>query len=161
MYRIRGRYTDLLRKQMKSVSRKQARGLLSRGFCVQRDNARNHAARHTVKQNLVLKLGGAIPFALFTKYDIQQLSPLLPIENAILGRRSRSDNEVRQAVHHWLDQQSQGFNSRGIYDLEESWRGVCVCVECVGDYTKNDYHLWYLFLLRIILYNFFLFLFNL
>jgi hypothetical protein len=119
----------------------KSRGLLSRGFCVQGDNSRIYAARHAVKQIQDLKLGlrGAILSALFMRFNFQQLSFLLPIEDTILGCRLRWDDKVRKAVYHWLAQQSQGFNSRGIYNLGERWRGVCV--ESVGDYTKNDYHL--------------------
>ena len=78
--------------------------MLSRGVCVQRDNARPHAVRHTVKQIQDLKLGGAIPSALFTRFGIQQFSPLLPVEDAILECRFGLDDEVRQALYDWLTQ---------------------------------------------------------
>jgi hypothetical protein len=46
----------MLRNQLKPVIPTQRRGLSSSGVCMPHDNARNHTARHTVKQIQDLKL---------------------------------------------------------------------------------------------------------
>jgi hypothetical protein len=43
------RYSDMRRNQLKSAIGSKRRGLSSSGVCPQHDNARRHAARHTVK----------------------------------------------------------------------------------------------------------------
>jgi hypothetical protein len=56
MFMNNERYSDVLRRRLKPATRRKRRCQLSSGVCPQRDNARTHTARHTVKQIHNLKL---------------------------------------------------------------------------------------------------------
>jgi hypothetical protein len=58
---------------------------------------------------------------------------LWPLIDALRGRRFRSDEEVKEAVHDWLAQLPKDFFSRGIYALVERRRRV----EHGRDYTED------------------------
>jgi hypothetical protein len=82
---------------------------------VQHDNARHHAARHTLKaiQDLQLEVLPQL------QYSPNFLSPsnfnlLWPIKDVPLGRNFRPDEEVKQAVHVLLARRPKYF-FRGIY----------------------------------------------
>jgi len=57
-----------------------------------------------------------------------------PLKEAMGGKRFRSEEEVRHAVHGWLCGQPKEFFSKGIYALCKRWR---TCIERGGDYFEK------------------------
>jgi histone-lysine N-methyltransferase SETMAR len=56
------------------------------------------------------------------------------LKKALRGRRFRSDEEVRQAVHTWLCDQTKTFFSDGIKKLVERCKK---CVDKQGDFVEK------------------------
>jgi hypothetical protein len=50
------------------------------------------------------------------------------------GKRFSSDEEVKEAVMTWFEEQSKGFLSRGIKSLQQKWKK---CIELLGDYIEK------------------------
>ena len=57
-----------------------------------------------------------------------------PLKEAMGGKKFRSDEEVRLAVHEWLRGPPKDFFSKGIYALCKRWR---IFIECGGDYVEK------------------------
>jgi hypothetical protein len=71
------RYSDMLRNQFQPEIRRQGRGLLCTGECLQHDNDRHHTARQTVIQIKDFKLEVLNPYAIFTIFHTQRFLSLL------------------------------------------------------------------------------------
>jgi hypothetical protein len=56
------------------------------------------------------------------------------LEEALLGRRFRCDEDVKNAVHRWLCTQPKTFYYDGIKKLMGRWKN---CVEKQGDYMEK------------------------
>jgi hypothetical protein len=52
----------------------------------------------------------------------------------LCGKRFSSDEDVKEAVTTWFEEQSTDFFSRGIKSLQQKW---VKCVELLGDYTEK------------------------
>ena len=50
------------------------------------------------------------------------------------GKRFSSDEEVKEAVTTWFEQQSKDFFSRGIKSLQQKW---AKCIELLGDHIEK------------------------
>jgi hypothetical protein len=51
-------------------------------------------------------------------------------EKILQGKRFSSDEEVKEAVTTWFEEQSKDFFSRGIKSLQQKW---VKCIELLGD----------------------------
>ena len=95
-------YSDLLQNHLRPAIKSKRRGLLSSGVLLQHDNARPHTACTTV---------ATITDLHFECLPHPPCSPDLapsdfhmfgPLKEAMGGKKFRSDEEVRHAVHEWL-----------------------------------------------------------
>ena len=50
------------------------------------------------------------------------------------GKRFSSDEEVKEEVTTWFEEQSKDFFSRGIKSLQQKW---ATCIELLGDYIEK------------------------
>jgi len=50
------------------------------------------------------------------------------------GKRFSSNEEVKEAVTTWFEEQSKYFFSRGINSLQQKW---AKCIELLGDYIEK------------------------
>jgi len=50
------------------------------------------------------------------------------------GKRFSSDEEVKEAVLTWLEEQSKDIFSRGIKSMQQKWTK---CIELLGDYIEK------------------------
>ena len=50
------------------------------------------------------------------------------------GKRFSGDEEVKEAVTTWFEEQSKNFLSRGIKSLQQKW---AKCIELLGDYIEK------------------------
>jgi len=50
------------------------------------------------------------------------------------GKRFSSDEEVKEAITNWFEEQSKDYFSRGIKWLQQKW---AKCIELLGDYIKK------------------------
>ena len=57
-----------------------------------------------------------------------------PLKEAMGGKKFRSDEEVRHAVHEWLRGLPKEFFSKGIHALCKRWM---TCIERGGDYVEK------------------------
>ena len=64
----------------------------------------------------------------------QAISMFGPLKEAMGGKKFRSDEEVRHAVHEWLRVLPKEFFSKRIYALCKCWR---TCIERGGDYVEK------------------------
>jgi len=100
---------DLLKNHLRPAIKSKRRELLSTGVLLQHDNARRHTARSTVATTKELS---------FECLPHPPCSPDLapndfhvfgPLKEAMGGKSFRSDEEVQQAVHEWLQSQPKYF----------------------------------------------------
>ena len=97
------------------------------------DNARPHTAAATVET--VQQLGSE--FLQHPPYSLD-LAPsnyhiFSPLKEVLCGRRFTSDEEVKEAVHTWLQEQPRNF-SAGIQKLVERYNK---CIVLQGDYVEK------------------------
>lgn len=127
-------YSDLLKNHLRPAIKSKRRGLLSSGVLLQHDNARPHTARTTVATITDLHFE-CLPHPPYSPdlapSDFHMFGPL---KEAMGGKRFRSEEEVRHAVHGWLCGQPKDFFSKGIYALCKRWR---TCIERGGDYFEK------------------------
>ena len=101
---------------------------------MQHDNARPHTARTTVATMTDLHFE-CLPHPPYSPdrapSDFHMFGPL---EEAMGGKKFRSDEEVRHAVHEWLCGLPKEFFSKGIYALCKHWRNS---IERGGDYVEK------------------------
>ena len=93
--------------------------MLSKKVLLHHDNARPHTAAATVEtvQQLGFKLLQQPPYSPdLAPSDYHIFSPL---KEALRGHRFTSDEEVKEAVHAWLQEQHKCFFSVGIQKLVE------------------------------------------
>jgi len=55
-------------------------------------------------------------------------------EKFLRGKRFSSDEEVKEAVTTWFEEQSKDFFSRGTKSLQQNW---AKCIELLGDYIEK------------------------
>jgi len=56
------------------------------------------------------------------------------MKNFFRGKRFSSDEEVKEAVTTWFEEQSKDFFLRGIKSLQQKWSK---CIELLGDYIEK------------------------
>jgi len=113
-----GRYSDVLRNQLKPAIRRQRRGLSSSCVRLQGVNARAHTARHTVKrmQDFKLQVLPCPPHS-------PDLAPndfhlFWPLKDALFGRNLRSE------TYSLLVQGGIDIDIVNKYGMWETWRGI-------------------------------------
>jgi histone-lysine N-methyltransferase SETMAR len=108
--------------------------MLSKKVLLHHDNARPHTAAATVET--VQQPG-------FERLQHPPYSPDLvlsdyhifgPLKEALRGRRFTSDEEVKEAMHTWLQQQPKSFFSAGIQELVDRYNKRIVLQ---GDYVEK------------------------
>jgi hypothetical protein len=57
-----------------------------------------------------------------------------PLKEALGGKKFRTDDEVKEAVHNWLHSHSEDFFPHGIQTLVKRWN---TCIELGGDYVEK------------------------
>jgi histone-lysine N-methyltransferase SETMAR len=128
------RYSAMRKDKLKPAIRSKRRGLLSKTVIVHDDNARPHAAASTIEN--IQKLN-------FERLPHPPSSPdLTPsdyhffgsLKKALWGCEFRSDEEVKQAVHTWVCDQTKTFFCDGIKKLVECYKK---CVDKLGDYVEK------------------------
>ena len=134
-------YCAMLRNELKPAICKKRRGMLSKKVLLHHDNARPHTAAATVET--VQQLGSE--FLQHPPYSLD-LAPsnyhiFSPLKEVLCGRRFTSDEEVKEAVHTWLQEQPRNF-SAGIQKLVERYNK---CIVLQGDYVEK----WYVKLLTV------------
>jgi hypothetical protein len=103
MFMNNERHSDVLQNQLKEAVRRKRQVLFSSGVCLNHDNARNHTARHTLKEIQDLS-------QIWRCYSLSPYSPDLaprdinffwPLKDALCGRgrHFRSHEVVKEAVH--------------------------------------------------------------
>ena len=107
--------------------------MLSKEVLLHHDNARPHTAAGTVEtvQQLGFELLEHPPYSLdLVPSDYHIFGPL---KGALRGHRFTSDEEVKEAVHTWLQEQPKSF-SAGIQKLVEQHNKYNVLQ---GDYVEK------------------------
>jgi hypothetical protein len=69
-----------------------------------------------------------------THHTSPQVITTLPLEEAMGGKKFRSNEELHQVAHEWLHTRPQEFFSRGIRAFPVHWRN---CVERQGDCVEK------------------------
>jgi len=95
-------YPDLLKNHLQPAIKSKQRELLSSGVLLQHDNARPHTAHTTVATitDLHFECPPQPPYSPdLAPSDFYMFGPL---KEAMGGKKFRSDEEVRHAVHEWL-----------------------------------------------------------
>jgi len=119
---------------LREAIKEKRRGKLSAGVLLLHDNAPVHMS--------------AKPQAAIRQCGFQQLNhpPYSPdlapsdyflfrvMKKLLRGKRFSSDEEVKEAVTTWFEEQSKYFFSRGIKSLQEKW---AKCIELLGDYIEK------------------------
>jgi histone-lysine N-methyltransferase SETMAR len=102
-------YCDLLQNHLKPAIRSKNHSLLSSGVLLQHDNACLHTARVTAKKIMDLHLE-CIPHPAYspdlTPSDYHVFGPL---KEALSGKKFSTDDEIKEAVHRWLQSQRSFF----------------------------------------------------
>jgi len=127
-------YVDLLKNHLRPSIKSKRRGLMSTGVLLQHDNARPHTAHSTVAtiQDLSSECLSQPPYSPdLAPSDFHVFGPL---KQAMGGKSFRSDKEVQQAVHEWLNSQPKDFLSRSIHALPKRWN---TCMERNGDCVEK------------------------
>lgn len=127
-------YCDLLETNLKPAIRSMRRGLLSQGVLLLQDNARPHTAKNTKACLEKLKFE-VLPHPPYSP-DLAPCDFHLfgPLKTHLGGRRFKTDDDVKKAVHEWLRGQDKTFYSAGIQALPGRWRK---CIEKGGDYIEK------------------------
>ena len=128
------RYSDMLINKLKPAIRNKRRGLLSEGVLLLHDNARPHTAAHTIQtlQKLHFEVLEHPPYSPdLAPSDYHLFGPL---KDALRGRCFATDQQVKEAVHMWLNAQQKTFFSEGIEKLVQRWTK---CIEKQGDYVEK------------------------
>jgi hypothetical protein len=55
-------------------------------------------------------------------------------EKFLQGKRFSNDEELKEAVTTWFEEQSKDFFSKGIKSLQQKW---AKCIELLGDYIEK------------------------
>lgn len=94
----RERYSDLLRNQLEPAIRRQGRGLLCSGECLQHDNCRHHTARQTMKkiQDFKLEVLTHTPYSPY--FTPSNFYLFWTPKDALRGRHVVSDEAVKVVV---------------------------------------------------------------
>jgi len=127
-------YSDLLKNYLQPAIKSKRYGLLSSGVLLQHDNARPHTAHTTVATITDLHFE-CLPHPPYSpELDPSDFTMFGPLKEAMGGKKFRSDEEVRHAVHEWLRELPKEFFPKGIYALCKCWR---TCIERGGDYVEK------------------------
>ena len=126
-------YSDLLQNHLRPAIRSKRPSLLSKGVCLQQDNARSHTANATMMtlrhmKFKVLPHSPCSPDLASSDFDL--FGPLI---KSLRGRKFNLDDDVKSSVHEWLKGQPQEFFSSSIQALVSRWRK---CFELQGDYFE-------------------------
>ena len=126
------RNSEMLTDRLKPAIRSKRRGLVSKGVVFLHDNAHPHIAAHTAEmlRKLKFQVMAHVPCIVLI---LPRLPPVSSTHTGLGGRRFTSDQEVKEAVHAWLDAQTKTF-SEGIIKLVQRWTK---CIEKQEDYVKK------------------------
>jgi hypothetical protein len=107
-------HVSMIRNRLQPAVRRKHHVLWYSGVCPQHDMDRCLTGRRAAKQILDLKQEALNPSAIFARFGTRQFSLLRHLKESLRARHFRSDEEVNEAVHDWLAQQTVDFYSRGI-----------------------------------------------
>jgi len=119
---------------LREAIKEKRRGKLSAGMLLLHDNTPVHMSAKS--QAAIWQCG-------FQQLIHPPYSPDLAPSNYFLFRvmkkflrvkRFSSDEEVKEAVTTWFEEQSKDFFSRGIKSLQQKW---AKCIELLGDYMEK------------------------
>jgi len=119
---------------LREATKEKRRGKLSADLLLLHDNAPVHMS---AKSQAAIRQCG------FQQLKHPPYSPDLAPSDYILFRvmkkflrskRFSSDEEVKEAVKTWFEEQSKDFFSRGIKSLQQKW---AKCIEILGDYIEK------------------------
>jgi len=119
---------------LRDAIKEKRRGELSAGVLLLHDNAPVH---------MFAKSQAAIRQCGFQQLNDPPYSPdLAPLDYFLFrvmkkflwGKRFSSDEEVKEAVMTWFEEQSKDFFSRGMKSLQQKW---AKCIELLGDYIEK------------------------
>jgi len=119
---------------LREAIKEKRRGKLSAGVLLLHDNAPVHMSA---------KFQAAIRQCGFQQLHHPPYSPDLAPSDYFLfrvmkkflrGEPFSSDEEVKEAVTTWFEEQSKDFFSRGIKSLHQKW---AKCIELLGDYIEK------------------------
>ena len=131
---ITGEYYAGVLGHLRDSIRQKRRGKLTRGVLLLHDNAPVHKAR---RAQAALKDCG------FEQLNHPPYSPdLAPsdyflfrqLKSSLRGRRFHDDDEVKEAVTTWLEEQLKSFWLAGIQSLRDKWNK---CIQVKGDYIEK------------------------
>lgn len=127
------RYCETLKKLRRAIQNRR-RGRLTKGVCLLHDNARPHVARFMT--DLLKDFG----------WDIVTHPPYSPdlapsdyhlfthLKDHLSGQRMDDDDNVKEEVLRWLNEQAATFYDAGILKLPERLEK---CIERAGDYIEK------------------------
>ena len=123
----------MLRNELKPAICEKRRGMLSKKVLLRHNNACPHTAATTVEtvQGLGVELLQHPPYS-------PDLAPsnyhiFGPLKEVLCGRRFTSNEEMKEAVHFWLQEQPKIF-SAGIHKVVERQNK---CIGLQGDYVEK------------------------
>ena len=92
----------MLRIELRPAIRSKWRGRLTQGVLLLHDNARPHTTHLTI--NTIMQLNWEVlePPAYSPDLAPSDFHLFGPLKNALRGRRFAADDEVKEAVHDWL-----------------------------------------------------------
>lgn len=127
-------YSNLLKNQLRPAIRSKRRGLLTSGVLLQHDNARPHTARLSVQTIQDIKFECLIHPPYSPDLAPSDFHVFGKLKDAMGGKHFQSDEEVKTAVHEWLQAQPKEFFKRGIHALPKRWN---TCITRQGDYVEK------------------------
>ena len=126
-------YANTITALQEAIKEKR-RGKLSAGVLFLHENATVHMSAKS--QDAIRQCG-------FQQLNHPHYSPDLALSDYFLlrvmkkflrGKRFSSDEEVKEAVTTWFEEQSKDFFPRGIKSLQQKW---AKCIELLGDYNEK------------------------
>ena len=100
-------YCDLLQNHLSPAIRSKCRGLLSKGVCLQQDNARPHTTNATMMTLRHVKLEVLPHPPYFPDLAPSDFHLFGPLKEFLQRRKFSMDYDVQSAVHEWLRGQPQ------------------------------------------------------
>ena len=127
-------YADNLKNHPRPAIKSRQRGFLNTDILLQHDNARLHTVLLTAATVQDLS-SESLPYPPYSP----DLAPsdfhvFQPLKETMRRTFFRSDEEVQQVVHEWLNSQPKYFFSRGIHVLPKSWK---TCMLRNEDYVEK------------------------
>ena len=139
------RYSEMLTDKLKPEFRSKLRGLLSKGVVLLHDNARPHTTAHTEEtlRKLKFEVMAHPPYTCDLAPSDYHL--FVPLKEALRDRPFTSDQEMKEAVHAWLDAQPKPSFRRA---SGSSCNDGPSALKSKGTMLKNDVDVSFLFVLQ-------------